>query len=157
LLRARWTWCGTETRNTRPPVSNLIMWQFEKQNVPPKLFFLTLFWEFVILADLLCRFPLTTFSKKNWIQKKNSKKIQKKNSKKKSENFPWNFFFQIFLGYHGSTSNLEHACEHLGGLGPLVWEEIENVQTVHKPKLKFIYRLFQLSTSFHYSTAKQFH
>jgi hypothetical protein len=27
-----------ETRNTRPPVSNLIMWQFEKQNVPPKLF-----------------------------------------------------------------------------------------------------------------------
>jgi hypothetical protein len=33
----------TETRNTRPPVSNPIMWQFEKQNVPPKLFFLTLF------------------------------------------------------------------------------------------------------------------
>jgi hypothetical protein len=26
-----------------------------------------------------------------------------------------------------------------GGLGPLVWEEIENAQTVHKPKLKFIY------------------
>jgi hypothetical protein len=49
------------------------------------------------------------------------------------------FFFQIFLGYHGSTSNLEHACENLGGLGPLVWEEIENAQTVHKPKLK-IYR-----------------
>jgi hypothetical protein len=34
----------------------------------------------------------------------------------------------------------ESACEHLGGLGPLVWEEIENAQTVHKPKLKFIYR-----------------
>jgi hypothetical protein len=33
---------------------------------------------------------------------------------------------------------LEHACENLGGLGPLVWEEIENGQTVHKPKLKFI-------------------
>jgi hypothetical protein len=42
------------------------------------------------------------------------------------------------LGSHGSTSNLEHACEKLGGLGPLVWEEIENVQTVHKPKLQFI-------------------
>jgi hypothetical protein len=26
----------------------LIMWQFEKENVPPKLFFLILFWEFVI-------------------------------------------------------------------------------------------------------------
>jgi hypothetical protein len=51
-----------------------------------------------------------------------------------------NFFFQFFLGYHGSTSNLEHACENLVGLGPLVWEEIENEQTVHKPKLKFIYR-----------------
>jgi hypothetical protein len=25
-------------------------------------------------------------------------------------------------------------------LDPLVWEEIENAQTVHKPKLKFIYR-----------------
>jgi hypothetical protein len=32
----------------RPPVSNPIMWQFEKQNVPPKLFFLTLF------RNLLC-------------------------------------------------------------------------------------------------------
>jgi hypothetical protein len=51
------------------------------------------------------------------------------------------FFFQIFLGYHSSTSNLEHACENLGVLGPrpLVCEEIENAQTVHKPKLKFIY------------------
>jgi hypothetical protein len=46
------------------------------------------------------------------------------------------------LGYNGSTSNLEHACENLGGLGPPVWEEMgENAQTVHKPKLKFIYRL----------------
>jgi hypothetical protein len=29
-------------------VSNPIMWQLEKVNVPPKLFFLTLFWEFVM-------------------------------------------------------------------------------------------------------------
>jgi hypothetical protein len=69
------------------------------------------------------------------------KKFQKKISQKISENFLWNFCFQIFLGYHGSTSNLEHACKNLGGLGPLVWEEIENAQTVHKPKLKFMYRV----------------
>jgi hypothetical protein len=50
------------------------------------------------------------------------------------------FFFQTFLGYHGSTSNLEHACENLGGLGPLVWEEIENEQTVHKGLAKLLYR-----------------
>jgi hypothetical protein len=50
---------------------------------------------------------------------------------------------------HGSTSNLEHACEILGGLGPLVWEEIENVQTVHKPKLKFIYRLLNQREKYH--------
>jgi hypothetical protein len=37
-----------------------------------------------ILADLLCRFPLTTFSKKKKFKKKNSKKklISKKNSEK---------------------------------------------------------------------------
>jgi hypothetical protein len=49
-----------ETRNTRPPVSNLIMWQFEKQNVNPKLFFLTLFWEFVILFQLSTSFHYST-------------------------------------------------------------------------------------------------
>jgi hypothetical protein len=27
------------------------MWQFEKPNVPPKLFFLTLFWEFLTAAS----------------------------------------------------------------------------------------------------------
>jgi hypothetical protein len=46
--------------------------------------------------------------------------------------FSVNFFFFFFFGYHGFTSNLEHACENLGGLGPLVWEEIENEQTGHK-------------------------
>jgi hypothetical protein len=48
--------------------------------------------------------------------------------------------FQFFFGYHGSTSNLEYACENLGGLGPLVWEEIENEQTVHKGLAKLLYR-----------------
>jgi hypothetical protein len=33
---------------------------------------------------------------------------------------------------------LGYACEIFVGLGPLVKEEIENAQTVHKPKLKFI-------------------
>jgi hypothetical protein len=88
--------------------------------------------KFVQLSDLLCRFPLTTFSKKI------SKKISKKNFKKNFRKFFVNFFSQFFLGYHGSTFNLEHACKNLGGLGPLVWEEMENTQTVHKPKLKFI-------------------
>jgi hypothetical protein len=32
-------------------------------------------------------------------------------------------------------SILENIWE---GLGPLIWEEIENGQTVHKPKLKYI-------------------
>jgi hypothetical protein len=35
-----------KTINTRLPLSNPIMWKFEKENVPPKLFLLTLFWEF---------------------------------------------------------------------------------------------------------------
>jgi hypothetical protein len=59
-------------------------------------------------------------------------------SKKNFRKISVKFFFLIFLSYHGSTSNLEHAGENLGGLGPLVWEEIDNAQTVHKPKLKFI-------------------
>jgi hypothetical protein len=49
-------------------------------------------------------------------------------------------FFRIFFGYCGSMSTLEHACENLGGLGPLVWEEIENGQTVHKGLAKLLYR-----------------
>jgi hypothetical protein len=36
---------------------------------------------------------------------------------------------------------LEYACENLGGLGPLVWEEIENEQTVHRGLAKLLYRL----------------
>jgi hypothetical protein len=39
----------------------------------------------------------------------------------------------------GSTSNLESACKNLGGLGPLVWEEIENEQTVHKGLVKLLF------------------
>jgi hypothetical protein len=57
---------GTETRNTRPPVSNLIMWQFEKPNVPPKLFFLTLLWEFVMFFQLSTSFHYSTAKQIPW-------------------------------------------------------------------------------------------
>jgi hypothetical protein len=78
----------------------------------------------VILAD--CYATLRDF-----IEKFDKKKIQK--------NFR-EILFLIFFGYHGSTFNLEYACENLGGLGPLVWEEIENVLTVHKGLAKLLYR-----------------
>jgi hypothetical protein len=48
----------------------------------------------------------------------------------------------VHVGYPGSTDNLGYACENLGSLGPLVWEEIENAQTVHKGLAKLLYRLF---------------
>jgi hypothetical protein len=41
-----------------------------------------------------------------------------------------------FGGYQRSAANLGYSCKFFGGLGPL---EIENAQTVHKPKLKFLY------------------
>jgi hypothetical protein len=47
----------------------------------------------------------------------------------------------IYICLNSYACNRGSACEKLGGLGPLVLEEIENAQTVHKPKLKFIYRL----------------
>jgi hypothetical protein len=47
-------------RHFRPPVSNPIMWQFEKQNVPPKLFFLTLFREFLMFFQLSTSFHYST-------------------------------------------------------------------------------------------------
>jgi ankyrin repeat protein len=34
-----------------------------------------------------------------------------------------------------------NACKKIGGLGPLVWEEIDPAQTVVNLKLKFMYRL----------------
>jgi hypothetical protein len=90
--------------------------------------------ELVALAE--CYATLRVFIKKIW------KKIAKKKlNKKKINKIFREFFFQIFFSYHGSTSNLEHACENLGGLGPLVWEEIENEQTVHKGLAKLLYRL----------------
>jgi Kef-type K+ transport system membrane component KefB len=75
------------------------------------------------------------------MEKFDKKKLTKKKFEKKIRKFSVKFFFKIFFGYHGSTSNLEHGCEHFWGLGPLVWEEIENEQTVHKGLAKLLYRL----------------
>jgi hypothetical protein len=58
-----------------------------------------------------------------------------------------NFFFQIFVGYPGSTANLGYACENLGILGPLVWEDIKHAQTVHKGLAKLLYRICLTNTA----------
>jgi hypothetical protein len=70
------------------------------------------------------------------MEKFEQKKFQKKNQKIFREIFFSNFFwlsrFHIQFG----------AClRKFGGLGPLVWEEIENVQTVHRGLAKLLYRL----------------
>jgi hypothetical protein len=82
-------------------------------------------------------------SKKKF-QKKFPKKISKKNFQKK---FPKKYmkvfrdsFFHFFWLSTFRSQFGGYDLIYLGGLGPLVWEEIENAQTVHKPKLKFIYR-----------------
>jgi hypothetical protein len=49
-------------------------------------------------------------------------------------------FLNYFWDYYGFTFNLEYACEIFWGLGPLVWEEIENERTVHKGLAKLLYR-----------------
>jgi hypothetical protein len=67
------------------------------------------------------------------------KKFDQKKIQKKIQNIFREILFLIFFGYHGSTFNLEDACENLGGLGPLVWEEIENEQTVHRGLAKLLY------------------
>jgi hypothetical protein len=69
------------------------------------------------------------------------KKFDQKKFKKKIQKIFREILFSNFFGYHGSTFNLEYACENLGGLGQLVWEKIENVQTVHKGLAKLLYRL----------------
>jgi hypothetical protein len=64
IIFVKWQISGVcscpKTVNTRLPVSNPIMhmWQFEKENVPPKLFFLTLFWQFVMFFQLDHIIPL---------------------------------------------------------------------------------------------------
>jgi hypothetical protein len=79
--------------------------------------------------------------------KKNSKKnIQKKYPKKISKK-KFQFFFPISKNQkkkslNSYACNRGSVCENLGGLGPLVWEEIENAQTVVKGLAKSLYRLF---------------
>jgi hypothetical protein len=67
-------------------------------------------------------------------------KFDKKKFKKIFKKIFREFFFQIFLGYRCSAANLGYACKKFGGLGLLVWEEIETAQTVHKGLAKLLYR-----------------
>jgi hypothetical protein len=69
-------------------------------------------------------------SKKNF-----KKKFQKKISKKNSQNQ------KTFMPKLLKACNRGSACEKLGGLCLLVWEEIENAQTVVKGLAKLLYRL----------------
>jgi hypothetical protein len=78
-------------------------------------------------ATLRSAFSSKKFEKKSPKKNLTTKKIHKK----KIQKIFREFFFQIFVGYPGSTANLGCACEKFGSLGPLVWEEIENAQTVH--------------------------
>jgi hypothetical protein len=55
--------------------------------------------------------------------------MEKKIQKKIPEIFH-EFFLNFLLGYRGSVANLGYACKNLGGLGPLIWEEIDPAQTV---------------------------
>jgi hypothetical protein len=64
-------------------------------------------YKFILLADLL-RFPLTTFSKKNF----------KKNFKKNIDFFFWKLKKLVCLNSYACHRGT--ACENLGGLGPLV-------------------------------------
>jgi hypothetical protein len=63
-------------------------------------------------------------------------------------------FYSTAFGYRGSATDLGCACKKLGALGPMVWEEIENPQTVVNSKVKFIYRL-DLFSGREYSRGKK--
>jgi hypothetical protein len=100
--------------------------------------FLSLIVDQLLMTRRMLRYA-PRFHRKN-LEKNRQKIFNQKIFHKKIQKIFREFFFQIFFGYHGSTSNLEHACENLGSLGPLVWEEIENEQTVHKGLAKLLYR-----------------
>jgi hypothetical protein len=51
------------------------------------------------------------------------------NFREKIRKFSLKLFFPNYFWYQRSAANLGYACENLGGLGPLVLEEIENAQT----------------------------
>jgi hypothetical protein len=75
------------------------------------------------------------------------KYLLKKSPKKNSLNFSWIFFSIFFLPIvAGFTANLGCAFDKFWGLGPLVWEEIENGQTVVKGLAKVLYRYHMLGS-----------
>jgi hypothetical protein len=65
------------TINTRLPVSNPIMSQFEKVNVPLKLFFLTLYWEFVMFFQFTTSFHYSTDKQKVYVRKNKTSRSKK--------------------------------------------------------------------------------
>jgi hypothetical protein len=84
------------------------------------------FVHFITLANLLCKFPLTMFSKisqKNFKNKISKKKFQKKFLKKNLIIFR-EFFFQIFWAITVPHPIWSMPAKILGGPGTLVWEEI---------------------------------
>jgi hypothetical protein len=88
------------------------------------------------LAEFLDRKKANAKGKKKLLISHNSliaphfhRKIHEKNIKKKFRKHSVKLFF-IFLCLQPSAANLESACQNLGGLGPLVWEEIDTKQTV---------------------------
>jgi hypothetical protein len=78
------------------------------------------------------------FHKKN-LEKNRKKKFTKKNFTKFFVN---NFFSKLFLAILVPQPIWDMPAKFWGSRpGPLVWEEIENAQTVHKGLAKLLYRL----------------
>jgi hypothetical protein len=68
-----------------------------------------------------------------WSVARQRKFHQKKIPKKNFPNFYVIFFFKFFMANIVSRPLWSMpAKKKIGGLGPLVWEEIENEQTVHR-------------------------
>jgi hypothetical protein len=65
--------------------------------------------------------------------------LTKKNFKKNQKIFR-EIFFSIFFWLSRFHIQFGACLRKFGGLGPLVWEEIENEQTVHKGLAKLLYR-----------------
>jgi hypothetical protein len=79
-------------------LSNPIMWQFEKENVPAKLFFLTLFWEFVMFFQLSTSFHYSAAKQFHYeLKNMNSRSKSLKNNKF----WPRSLIFQSIMKLFG--------------------------------------------------------
>jgi hypothetical protein len=79
--------------------------------------------------------------------KKNLEKNRKKNFTIFFLIFRKMFFFKFYLAITVPHQIWSMPAKIWGGLGPLVWEEIENEQTVHKGLAKLLYRFNFCSNS----------